>query len=281
MIASIAGITAVAIAGVLAFTLLGKKDDTSTDAGPGASTSQSSVGGTATQTSSDASAATSDSSAQEPTSTSQAPTAPTTMPDLSGKTSGEVRALLPGVTVTEKQSLVEDGAAGTVIGQSVKAGDPTGTAVTITVAEQAVIQYVDELTAVSGGFSKDAATIKGKSYPHAVNQSICGWDSGQTASYNLGTYYRQLKATVGQDDSSTSSTNTALVEVFGDGKKLWSKTIAFGQTYDLDIDVTKVLRLEIKVNKSECSGDESSSVVLGNPRLLGLSSEVPSPTSTE
>lgn len=283
----IAALAAVAVAAVAGFWLLGRGGGgtnagaaSSTSSQPTGASSSASNGGSTTATNPSSSATTS-STSDEPTSTSQTPTAPATMPDLTGKTPDEVRQLLPGVAVTEQQQLVEDVSGGEVVAQSVKAGQPTGTAVTITVAEQAVTQYLDEVSPVSGEVSGGSVTLKGKQYPHGFSwQDDCYTDS-LTVAYDLGTHYRRLRATVGQVDSSSSSTGVGQVEVFGDGKKLWTQSIEFGKPVALDLDVSGVLRLELKINPTmspECGS--STFYAFGDPRLLGRSSEVPSPTTT-
>ncbi|GAB3582649.1 hypothetical protein GCM10027579_12750 [Calidifontibacter terrae] len=203
------------------------------------------------------------------------------MPNLTGKSVADAQTLLPGVTITTVPQLVEDGNVGQIVAQTPKVGDPTGGSVSVTVTQQAVTTYLDDLQSVSGDIGSGVQTMKGTKYPHALSWSLdWGTDQGSVA-YDLGTHYRRFRATVGQDDQSPQTTTTGLVEVFGDGKKLWSKTIAFGAPIVLDLDVTKVLRLELRVSKSSFGQDDQATYVLGTPRLLGLDSEVPSPTSTE
>lgn len=273
--------------GGTAYAMFGNQHQRTAAAGQSASANPPADPSTTTQSSTSASSSVTDSTpsadstsatdSSSPGSTTPA-SVPAAMPKVVGMSLGDATSALGGAQITEIDVPDETATDGTMLGQSPKEGTKNPTQVTLRVARQPVLQYLDEMAAVSGEWaSSGSSTMAGTDYPHALSQSIDPYSSGgDTVSYNLGTYYRRFEAMVGQDDNSASSTDTALVEVFGDGRKLWSQTIAFGKPVKLDIEVTKVLRLDIKVNPAQTDGD--ASIVLGDPRLLGLPGEVPSPS---
>lgn len=235
----------------------------------------------ATTTSSHQSTTTSSSSGSSATQPPSSST-PTTMPNVVGMSLSDATNALGGLPITEVDVPSQAKSDGTVLSQEPKAGTASPSKVTLQVARQPVVQYLDEMDPVAGFWNDTGSvTMSGTVYPHAFDTFICNGENNRTVSYNLGTYYRTFQATIGEEDSSTSSTDTALVEVFGDGRKLWSQTIQFGKPQAINVDVTKVLRLDLSVTDAACdSSNNSALVAFGNPTLLGLPGEVPSPTSS-
>ena len=72
-------------------------------------------------------------------------------------------------------------------------------------------------------------------------------------------------------------------EVFADGRKIHDETVGLGESLELDLDVTDVLRL--KVSAQEVDGDDDSftrtPAVWGKIRLTGLPDEVPDLSAEE
>lgn len=267
------------VIGAFAFFLIGGSDapDPAKASAPAPAATSSSNGGSApAQSGSSPGGATS-------TTTSSTPeaTAPATMPDLKGKTETEAKALLPGVKVTTTTKLDENTADGSVLDQKPAAGEKTPGEVSLTIAEQAAVRYVDELDPVgSDRYSTGGVTLRGKQYTHGLHEDISCYSEGRTTAYNLGTHYQRLLATVGQADDASTSDKTLLVEIMGDQKRLWSQKVPFGSSVPIDIPVTGVLRLEIKVTSPECS-DSGTTIAFGDPRLLGKVGEVPTPTDEQ
>ena len=76
-------------------------------------------------------------------------------------------------------------------------------------------------------------------------------------------------------DDSPDSNSKATFEVFADGRKVFDQAVGYGETAEIDLDVTGVLRLQL-VNGVIERGD--AIVVWGDARVLGLPGEVPTPT---
>jgi len=108
----------------------------------------------------------------------------------------------------------------------------------------------------------------------------------QTASveYDLGRDFRRFQTTAGLSDDATAD-SVYLLEVYGDGRKLASQQVGLGDVFDVDVDVTGILRLQLLV--THLSGDDAkgtdraSVIVFGDARITGKQSDVPSeqPTS--
>lgn len=249
-----------------------------------ATTTTSPVTASSTLQSSSAPESESTSESTSSTATTTSATSLASMPNVVGMSLGDAQSALAGATVTLVDTPDETKTDGTVLSQTPAAGTANPTAVTIKVARQPVTVYLTDASLVSGEWDYTTpANMKGVNYPHAVTTNICnGHTTDADVAYNLGTHFRRFKATVGQDDSSAGSDNSALVEVFGDGRKLWSQTIQFGKVADVDIDITGVLRLEVTVTDGKCGPSENYALVaLGGARLLGLPGEVPSPSATQ
>jgi hypothetical protein len=222
------------------------------------------------------------------TSTTSAPTtteaAAGLMPELVGLSLSDVTAALPaGTTVTSVDKLDEASVDGVVLAQKPKKGEPLGDTVEVTVARQPVTTYMDEMTAITGQLESGPMDVTGKNLPHAMSSTICSSNTPTANSYDLGKHYQRLLATLGQADNSKLSTAVGLVEIFADGRKVFAQNVAFGKTVPLDVDVTDVLRLDVKWRGTNCPNDWSgdwATLVFGDLRLLGVPGEVPIPTLT-
>ncbi len=87
---------------------------------------------------------------------------------------------------------------------------------------------------------------------------------------DLGRGFRVLAAVYGVEDDDAIDTVYA-VTVIGDNRILFEGTVGFGETKELAVDVTDILRLRVEANELEGNGQ----LILGTPRLLGLEDEVP------
>jgi serine/threonine-protein kinase len=211
-------------------------------------------------------------------------TKPATMPDFVGKTLTAAQDSLPTtVKVNTVDQVNATAADGTVIAQDPKAGDPLGDAITLTVARQAVVAYLDSLRVATGGWSESgrSATIAGTGYLHAVGENVDARTSPSSVEYNISKGFRRLTATAGIDDNSGDSTLKMQLEIFGDGRELFNKPIPFGAQVPVDIDISGVLRLKIQyeaVSGRSCCA--ANYLVLGTAELLGLPGEVPTTSAT-
>lgn len=280
----IIGSTAAAVAllaagGITAFTLLRPtSDSTGLPAGAVVTSAPPSPSATASPTASSAS--------PTPSATPSATTAaPGTVPNLVGMLLPDAqKALGPTARIQVTDSFEPARPDGTVLTQQPAAGTPLSTMGTmkVTVARSAVSTYLTDLKPVGGSWdSQTVKAISGVTYPHAVSAGFYCWNSGGDAvEYNLSRNYQTFEATAGIADDSASSGGTALVEVFADGRKLYSQTVAYGQPFPISVDMTDVLRLKIQWQSLGCGADKNghASVVLGDARVLGAPGKVPQPT---
>jgi len=247
--------------------------------GSGAQTAATPAPDSTSPSSTDSFAATSTTSAPSTTDAASGIT-----PELVGLSLSDVSAALPaGTTVNSVDKLDEASVDGMVLAQNPKQGEPLGDTVEVTVARQPVTAYLDEMTAISGELQAGPMDVTGKTLPHAMSAGICAYSNPSISSYDLGKHYKRLLATLGQADNSTLTTAVGLVEIFADGRKVFAHNVTFGKILPLDVDVTDVLRLEVKWRGTNCvdnGSSESATLVFGDLRLLGVPGEVPSPSPT-
>ncbi|RKS09612.1 serine/threonine protein kinase [Nocardiopsis sp. Huas11] len=98
------------------------------------------------------------------------------------------------------------------------------------------------------------AEVDAEVYSRAlVSGDNCGSDYNECvgwADYNLSRDYTSFTAVVGVDDTS-SATGTVTFTVFAERESLISETVQLGETVELDVDVTDVLRLTLGVEASD------------------------------
>ena len=87
--------------------------------------------------------------------------------------------------------------------------------------------------------------LNGAAALRALVQDI-GCAPGGDAAYNLGRGYHTLTAVAGIDDKSPDGTVNPTVFILGDGRQLGTFAPTLGKPVDVNIDVTGVLRLEVK-----------------------------------
>ena len=130
-----------------------------------------------------------------------------------------------------------------------------------------------DLTAVSGSFDNGdkSPTVDGKSQLQALSATLdsCSNTVSGDAQYNLGREYTQLTAELGVDDNSAVQTTAPSVEIDGDGLKLGVWTPTLGKPADITVNVTGVLRLDIKWSDPGLTCDDyaASYLVVGNGQL--------------
>ncbi|MBL1094195.1 MULTISPECIES: NPCBM/NEW2 domain-containing protein [Streptomyces] len=107
---------------------------------------------------------------------------------------------------------------------------------------------VDPLTSTEG-VDNSAATVNGVGFPRSVTQAVNSGAPTNEAEYNIGRRWNKFKATVGlRDDSPTGGKLT--FEVSADGKSIYKKTTALGQTQNVTLNLNGALRLKLTVTYS-------------------------------
>lgn len=112
---------------------------------------------------------------------------------------------------------------------------------------------LNDLKPVAGAFANADTNpmLNGQSQAIVLTDVIgtlsnsCGITSNEL-DYNLGGHYTQLTAVVGVDDASPDQTVAPAVEVDGDGLRLGIFTPKLGHKVQVNLNVTGVLRLNIK-----------------------------------
>jgi hypothetical protein len=171
-------------------------------------------------------------------------------------------------------------------------GDPSATTSEATVGPNATglnTVTLANLTAVSGAFDNGDKTpvVNGQPQNAAVSSTIDScYGNGTTGDtqYNLGRDYTKLTAVLGVDDNSASQNAAPQVEIDGDGLKLGTWTPTLGKPVNISLNVTNVLRLDIKWTDPgvTCENYKPSYLVLGNGELTpvpGFVTTLPSSTS--
>jgi serine/threonine-protein kinase len=224
---------------------------------------------------------------QEPAAGSAFPTsakltvsvAPPTVPDVTNTTFGNAERQLQdlGFEVVEVPLFDDKLLDGVVVKQDPAAGAKNAGQVTLQVARRPAVKYLSDLEPVDkdhyGSFDTGTQKSNSISYAHGIFLSLYQGINA-TVDYDLSRQYRQLIGSVGLNDK--AATNSAVkLEVYGDDRLLKEFTLTFGTTTELDVDVTKVLRLRLSISLLRGNGG----VVLGDARLQGLPSEVGSGAS--
>ncbi len=207
----------------------------------------------------------------------------TTAPDLVGKKLTDAEKILPpSVKVTTVDSVgAEDG---TITAQDPAAGAPLNGTIQLTVARQPVIVYLNTLDPTSGQWNRNmnAASLSGKNYLDAVGTEADNCVSKGAVEYNLAKGFRQLSATAGIDDGAADSSLKVQLEIFVDGRRVYSNAIQFGTPAPIAVDLTGVLRLRFQWETLSGNGDcrGSDILALGEAELLGLPGEIPTTSAT-
>jgi serine/threonine-protein kinase len=209
---------------------------------------------------------------------------PTVMPGVVGKKLADAQDALPGIQVTTEDKIDATAADGTVIAQDPAAGAAIGDKVTLTIARQAELVYLDSVEPASGDWSSNVKNtdIAGKNYLHAVGNAVGQETRTEGVEYNISKGFRRFTATVGIDDNAGDSALKMQLEIFADGREVFNKPVPYGTPVPVDVDISGVLRLRIQW-EGVSGGDRcctTNYIVLGTAELLGLPGEVPTSTPT-
>ena len=254
-----------------------RSDDDGATAAPPPSAAPTVTSGTSSSASSEPVPTSSPTDTPSPTSDPSAAAGPA--PKLVGLSLADAAGVLPpAVKLTSTDTVDEDATDGTVLTQSPAAGAPMDGAVSVTVARQPVLTYLDSMSPATGGWDDQrASALSGKIYPHSVSSSVSSCYTGDRVEYNLSRGYRKLVATVGLDDNSPDDSLVMQLEIFADGRKVSATKVVYGKPIPLTVDVTGVLRLRVQW-QPVAGGCRTDALVLGDGRLLGLPGEVPEPS---
>ncbi len=219
-----------------------------------------------------------------PTTTTTAEEELTTAPDLVGMPLADAQDKLPSTVDVEIVDSIQQGAEpGTVVEQAPAAGEPLDGRITLTVARAASQVYLDEFEPVAGGWesSPGPASLAGKQFLHSVYASVGGCEEGGEAEYNIAKGFRQFMATSAMEDNSRNAEATVQLEIFADGRSVFSSTIAYGAPTPIELDVSGVLRLKFEwrfLLQEVCGA--GGIFVIGEGKLFGLPGEMPTASTT-
>ncbi len=125
--------------------------------------------------------------------------------------------------------------------------------------------------------------LNGAPQQFAVVQDIQAYNATNSdVGYNLGRYYTKFTGLLGLDDNSQISTTHPSVEIDGDGLKLASYTPTLGHPAQINLNVTGVLRLDIKfTNAAQYQNGTAAILIIGNGQLTTIPGyHPPAPTAT-
>jgi hypothetical protein len=138
---------------------------------------------------------------------------------------------------------------------------------------QTIINLTDlEPVAVTGGLDTEVVYLSGERY---LDSLAGGWTLGCNprcggAAFDLGRNYVALRTMAGLSDQSAHPEAEVILEITGDSRQLLEQTLVFGLPLELDLDVTGILRLELRwlyLNPPGGSMSEDAQVVFGTPVL--------------
>jgi hypothetical protein len=125
--------------------------------------------------------------------------------------------------------------------------------------------YLSDMSTVSGGINTGQAEVNGLLFAHSLVMDVTfGPD---TIEYNLGRHWQHLQATVGLRDDSATHAQVRL-EAFGDERPLYTHAFGLGESEQIDLDVSGVLRLRL-VATPTANPDDRGFPVWGDARLTG------------
>ena len=159
---------------------------------------------------------------------------------------------------------------GSVISSSPTHGSELPQVLTVTVADSGEGLALAQLDKLDGSCTTtDSATLNGSKVGPSVScRPGTGPDAEPAdANWAIGRRAPYLEFTAGIEDSGATGAGTIVIS--GDGRKLKSVPVKYGQTAHLLVKTTNVLRLQISVTTSNREDADSPTIVLGDARLLG------------
>jgi len=121
------------------------------------------------------------------------------------------------------------------------------------------------MSTVSGGIITGEAEVNGMLFAHSLVMDVTfGPD---TVEYNLGRHWQHLQATVGLRDDSAAHAQVRL-EAFGDERPLYSHAFSLGESEQINLDVSGVLRLRVVATPAANPNDRGIPI-WGDAQLTG------------
>jgi hypothetical protein len=140
-------------------------------------------------------------------------------------------------------------------------------------ADDALLSDLEPVVGEGWDAARDL-NVDGTSYTHGIESSHIGYCGSnapgieRTVEYSIDRAYGRFEAVAGLSEESAPDLPVKL-EVFGDGRPLWSQTLLVGRPQPIDIDVTGILRLRLVATKQfdDPGGCHSVYAALGEPSL--------------
>lgn len=118
---------------------------------------------------------------------------------------------------------------------------------------------LDTLRVDSAGYYADTISIDGQLMSGAYSPS---WSKGGYADFNLSRRFSVFTARVGLIDRSSASVSGDLT-ITADGRTIYSRSFLLGQSDDIELDVSNVLRLRIQWDLLRLGAEGG----VGNPKV--------------
>jgi hypothetical protein len=202
-------------------------------------------------------------------------------------------------TVTEQGPTVTITEAATVPSSTSPGGDgtggttttPTGTVPpsstaavpTVNPTQVGIVPLVD-LTPATGPWKSQISSpmLNGTLQQFSIQQDLQDANNNGDVGYNLGRDYTKLTGLIGLDDNSPKSMLHPTIEVDGDGLKIATYTPTLGHPAQITINVSGVLRLDIKYISldSDDNASTAGTLILGNGQLTTIPGYNPPPPSS-
>lgn len=132
---------------------------------------------------------------------------------------------------------------------------------------RAYLSDVDALTSTRG-VDAGTAEVNGRGFPRSVTVWVNAAGPVSEVEYNLGHHWKKFMATAGlRDDSPTGGKLTFEVSV--DEKTIFEKSIALGESQDVNLNVDGALRLKLTVTYSGQDSGSTYNGTWGDARLEG------------
>ena len=198
---------------------------------------------------------------------------------------GAAAGTVPGAVQTTASGVgVGDGAQGAGVTPAAPGGDGSGpTGPTVGPSGIGTVSVVN-MTPASGAFNSGDASpmLNGKPQLLSLTSSVggCYGATSGDAQYNLSRDYTVFSALTGIDDNSASSTLEPTIEIDGDGLKLAVYTPTLGHPIQITVDVSGVLRLDVKWTDPAAGCGMSGTLVFGDAQLTTIAGyRPPAPTA--
>jgi hypothetical protein len=198
---------------------------------------------------------------------------PAAMPDLTGRTVAQARAILTGLGAVADVSPV------------VTAARPPGTVLTTSPAAGQPLPYQVNLRTADGGVSVPLAAVelaKGEACGRPMVTTVNGEPvknslactpsayASTIGTFVVGRHGVFLEGRIGADDA--GATGPAAVRFIGDGRTLREVPIRVGRSTDIRLPISGVLRLTVTI--VDFDDKAPARVVLGNARVVGEPAEI-------